>query len=151
MRAMNYAFMGLMLVIWFFIVTGCAGQVYPHGDIMNQILRMRNGYSGLTHRVCAEKNWLGDCKKWDIIEYQIRNKEGRMRFIDLGFVCSVGGRRYKLNPDLPEFVRYQTKTCFLCTPQTVIVERLDYTKPQKFIDAGTFCYSERVYPDGIDF
>ena len=148
-----------VLLIWCLFVlaicmafVGCASTPMPHNDLINQIVRMRPGYAGLTHRICAKKKWTGECTNWDLIEYQIRNQEGRMRFIDLGFICMVGGRRFKLDPNLPQFVRYGDVDHGWFSPKTTeIVETLSYKDVQKMVDAGTYCFSERVYPDGIPF
>lgn len=150
MRLSQYLF--CCVVFTLAALTGCSSTEYKHTDLVNQIVRFRPGYAGLTHRICSKKKWNGDCENWDIIEYSIRGQAGRMRFVELGFICIVGGRRFKIDPDWPQLARYGVKDNGWFQPKTrEIVETMDYKDVQKLVDAGTYCYSERTYPDGIPF
>lgn len=135
-----------------FIFASCA-TVYPHSALVDQIVAYRPNHSGLTHQVCSKYDWKQDCLNMDLIDYDMQDAATRKRFVDNGFVCSIGGRRFKIDPDNPRFVRYkQNKNCFLfiCTNgDTVINEWILASDTQKLLDGHTRCYSERTYPGGL--
>lgn len=133
-----------------FTLTGCAGQTYPHAPLFKQIVRMRPGHSGLTHQVCAERDWLGKCKKFDLLEYDLQNAEVRAQLSELEFICKVAGSRYKIDKDQPRLIRikYERK-CWLCKKEPVVEKAIMWNATNILLDSGTFCYSEKAYPDGL--
>lgn len=121
-----------------------------HKPLLEQIVRMRSGHKGITHQTCVELDWWGKCSKSTLLEYDLNDAQVRARFIALGFVCELGGRRYKIDPDAAQFVRYQRKRpCWLCKEETTKVEPVPFKETQKLLDAALVCYSERVYPSGL--
>lgn len=142
-----FAFVCLWLA---FLLTGCAGQVYPHAPLYEQIVRFRVGHKGPTHQVCLEKGWKGDCQKFDLIEYDLNSAAIRKGFVDLSFICKIAGSRYKIDLDQPRFVRFKReRKWFLAPEETVIEKEIPYSSTQFLINAATFCYSEKAYPDGV--
>lgn len=143
--------MWALLMLWFAIVlTGCAGQVNPHAPLFKQIVRMRLGHRGLTHQVCSEKNWIGQCQKMDLIEYDLSSAEIRKQFVELQFICKVGGSRYKIDPDQPRFVRFKRVREWFLAPEKLVVDaQIPITATDRLVNGGTFCYSEKAYPDGL--
>lgn len=133
------------------LLSACAGNpVAPHAPLFKQIVRMRVGHAGLTHQVCAEKNWLGACQKFDLIEYDLSSAAIRKGFVDFQFICMVAGSRYKIDPDQPRFVRFKTVQDWFLAPKRLVVDKeIPSSNSQLLINAGTFCYSEKAYPDGV--
>ena len=134
-----------------FVLTSCSGtQLNPHAPLFKQIVRMRVGHKGLTHQVCAEKDWVGRCQKFDLLEYDLNSAAIRKGFVDFQFICLIANSRYKIDLDQPRFVRFKRiRKWFLAPEETVIEKELPYSNTQFLINAGTFCYSEKAYPDGL--
>jgi hypothetical protein len=146
-------YIGLLtaLVVLLQTLSGCSG-VQARNPLVQQIIRMRPGHVGLTHQVCAERNWLGACQRMDVVEYRLDDEATRSKLVALGFRCRIAGWRYKIDPDAPAFVRYQriTEGSWLNKRErTVKVNRVDFAETQFLIDSATVCYSEQFYPDGI--
>lgn len=123
-----------------------------HKPLLEQIVRMRKGFpNGPTNRTCLELDWWGKCSHVDTVEYDFRDAAVRARFVELNFVCELGGRRYKIDPDAPQFVRYQRRRkCWLfCPEETLKVEPVPLSDTQRLLDGALTCYSERTYPSGI--
>lgn len=148
---------GLSLFVAFSMaLTGCSSikegwsGTREHKPLLEQIVRMRTGHKGLTHKTCVELDWWGKCSNSTLLEYDLNDAKVRARFIELGFVCELGGRRYKIDPDAPQFVRYRRKRpCWLCHEETTKVEPVPFKETQKLLDAALVCYSERTYPAGL--
>lgn len=141
-----------------FLTSGCASVKEgwsgkkEHKPLLEQIVRMRAGYpKGPTNRACLETDWWGKCSHVDTLEYDFYDAAVRARFVELNFVCELGGRRYKIDPDAPQFVRYQRKRkCWLfCPEETTKVEPVPLSDTQRLLDGALTCYSERSYPTGI--
>lgn len=134
-----------------YMLTGCAGgTLNPHAPLFKQIVRMRVGHAGLTHQICAEKNWVGQCQKFDLIEYDLNSAAIRKGFVDFQFICMIANSRYKIDLDQPRFVRFKRiRKWFLAPEETVVEKEIAYKDTQFLINAGTFCYSEKAYPEGI--
>lgn len=137
-------------------VVGCASVkqgwsgTYSHRPLLEQIVRMRPGYKGLTHQICAERDWFGECKRMDLVEYNLQDQKVRANFVALQFRCKIGGYRYKFYDGGPYFARYKRqKKCWLCKTETVIEKTIPMSNTQYLIDAGTYCWSEQAYPDGV--
>lgn len=132
-------------------LTACSStQLNPHAPLYKQIVRMRVGHKGLTHQICAEKDWLGRCQKFDLIEYDLNSAEIRKGFVDLQFICLIAGSRYKIDLDQPRFIRIKRyREWFLGPEKTVVEKQISYSNTQFLINGATFCYSEKAYPDGV--
>lgn len=127
-----------------------AGEVREHRPLLEQIVRMRPGHKGLTHQTCISFNYWGDCTASTLIEYDLADKATRQRFVENLFVCRIGGRRFKIDPDAPQFVRYQRKRpWFLAPEETKIIEAVPAAATQRLLDGRTECWSEKAYPSGI--
>lgn len=141
-----------------FLLSGCAtvkegfGGVYYHKPLLKQILRAREGFKGLTNRICAEKNWFGECTKYDIVAYDLEQKGVRDDLVALQFRCVIGGKRYKIDPVAPQFIRYRYPTeCFLgvwpCDRgELQKVSPISVTKTDYLISANAVCWSHKAYP-----
>lgn len=138
-------------LLWIAItLTSCAGQTYPHAPMFKQIIRMRAGHSGLTHQVCAEKDWMGRCQKFDLLEYDLSSADIRKQLVDLEFICKVAGSRFKIDRDAPRLIRIRwDKPCWLCKREPVVDKAILWSATPYLLNAGTFCYSEKAYPDGL--
>ena len=156
MEDISFFGMILLLVVIFFSTQGCASVktgwsgTKEHKPLLQQIVKMRTGYKGLTHKTCVEFDWFGQCEKKTVMEYDMNDAAVRARFVELNFVCDLGGRRYKIDPAAPQFVRYdRVKRCWFCEKKTEKTEPMPYSDTQKLLDGDLTCWSEREYPAGI--
>jgi hypothetical protein len=138
-------------IMIFFIGQGCVSQGSPRSEVSHQIMKPRDGYKGLTNQICLQYKFAGGCEKYDVVEYDLNDAKVRSDLISFGFVCKIAGRRFKIDPDQAGFARYEAKrACWLfCKKKVEIVERVPVSNYKYLIDAGTVCYSERVYTDGL--
>lgn len=152
--------MNLRGLVWLLIfgasLSSCAtlkegfGGKSASRPLLEQILRMRPGYQGLTHKTCVERNWFGECKKEEILEYRLEEKSVRETLVGLAFRCKIAGKRYKIDPVAPGFARYETRgETWFSEGEVVIVDRISVSKTQFLIDSATVCWSEKTYPNGI--
>jgi hypothetical protein len=144
--------LSLLMAVWALTaLDGCSSVIRSENPLLKQVLKYRPGHQGLTHHACTEIDGFGNCKSWVDSEKDPRDIEVRKQLIDLGFRCLIGGKRYKLDPDAPQYVRYKTSSdCWLfCKSHTDKVDPIPMDPAQRFIDSGTECYSEQAYPDGI--
>lgn len=153
---------GFLLVILFigaltYFLCACASikqgssGVFTHRPLIEQIIRPRTGHIGLTHKTCVQKNWFGECEKSEVVDYDLNDKAVRDRLINNAFRCKISGRRYKIHPDMPGFVRYESvRPCWLCSKETRLVEFMDVSQIQVLLDGATVCWSEKTYPNGLN-
>lgn len=144
------------LILAMLFLPGCAAVkegnsgTFTHRPLIEQILRMRPGHAGLTHQICAEKNWFGDCKRMDLIEYNLNDKAVRDRLIKMNFRCKIAGWRYKIHPNRAAFVRYQRiDGGWFGEDETKLVNVVDQSELQVLLDGATVCWSEVTYPSGL--
>lgn len=153
-EAMITMILCVALMFVFALLSSCANEEFGTNPLSKQIVRFRQGHKGPTHQVCSERNFWGTCLKHDDTEYDLTNIEVRRSFRTLGFICIVGGQpigksRFKIDDQTPQLVHLDvTNTCWLCNPQKVYTY-FSFEKPQFLIDAGTVCYSENSYPNGV--
>jgi hypothetical protein len=142
----NYVFVWILLIL-----TGCATTPNEHREFFKEVLSFRDGYKGLTNKICVDRRWDDKCLNWSISEYSLENPEVRKGLIDMSFVCKVAGRRFKIDPDQPGLARYkEDRPCWLCKKETTIVERISLKDNLPYlIAAATICYSQNFYTDGM--
>lgn len=140
----------LLAGIALMFLTSCASQQPGHIEFYKQIVRWREGHKGPTHQICAEKDWKGACQKWDLREYDLASAEVRKQFHDFQFICKVGASRYKIDPDQPRLVRYKRhRPCWLCKEEVVLEKAISYNSTAFLLAGGTYCYSEKAWPNGL--
>lgn len=138
------------------LLAGCStlkdgfGGEQSHKPLLEQILVMLPGHSGLVNQICRKRGWFGDCTDFSRAEYSLDDAEIRQNLVRLSFLCKVAGKHYRVNPDKAEFIRYERfRECWLCREKTEVVERIPFEKTQFLIDSKTTCWSEKTYPDGV--
>lgn len=137
---MKYWLLSLLL-----LNIGCATLPKPYvkHTLIDQILRPRPGYTGLTNSHCAL--WENDeCKKVEIEERQL-TPEFRIMANDFKFICNIGGRRFKICLDKEGFCRLEeVPSCLLCKTKTkeIFIPITDY---QYLLDANTKCFNKEKY------
>ena len=126
-------FAALLCFILLSAFVGCVSvpQSYPRGDLAHQILHVRTGL-GLSSRTVV-----------DVVRYDLADQGMRKQFGDLGFVCKLGGRRFEVCPDQPGFCRYTYSGFWPFRSQHV--EYVAQVEEQRLVQAGTVCFSKRVY------
>lgn len=112
---------------------------------MDQILRPRPGYTGLTNRAC--ESWYDDneCKKYVVKEYLLTDAEFRNTANKIGVICKVGGRRFKVCLDKPGFCRHTYTRDWFLAPKKKREEYIPMDPVKFHLDAGTRCFSEDRY------
>ena len=120
---------------------------------VDQILYVRPGYPGkLTNRACLKYD--GDqCVKPEVKEYDLADPQVRKDLNALGFVCNLGGKRYKICLDKPGYCRRDfNRKCFLgiCGKRYLVSEKyvLAVKRHEFLLDAQTKCFSEDSYSWG---
>lgn len=145
-------------LMFLLLLPGCStlrdgfGGEQEHKPLIEQILIMAPGHSGLVNQICKKRNWFGECDEESMsrMEYSLDDAETRGNLVKLSFLCRIAGKHYRVNPEAPEFIRYERyRPCWLCKEKTEIVERIPAEKVQFLLDSKTTCWSEKTYPDGV--
>lgn len=138
------------------ILAGCStlkqgfGGEQSHKPLMEQILVMLPGHAGLVNQICRTRGWWGDCTDWSRPEYSLDDADTRANLIKLSFRCKIAGKHYVVNPDKAEFIRYERfRPCWLCKEKTEVVDAIPFDKTEFLISAGTTCWSDKTYPEGV--
>lgn len=135
----------------FFLVflNGCASRPpeYSRPALASQILHPRPGYKGLTSSTCKYDD-KGKCVL-DIFDYDLNDKEVRKELRDLGFICRIQGRIYRIAQEIPGLIweKYD-QSCFLmfCGSRKVIDQDVILiSEYQRLLNAETVCYSWQKY------
>lgn len=132
------------------LLVGCVtSMVYAPHPLVEQILKPRAGYDGkLTNRTCGEYQ-NGKCVKESIATYNLEDADFRSSVNKFNFICSIGGRRFKICIDKPGFCRFTyEKSCFLgvfCKKGERLEEYLPVEKYRFLLDADTRCASKEIY------
>lgn len=127
------------------ILAGCASAppvVYPRNALVNEILRPRTGYKGLTNRACSKTDPKMGCVAYEVKDYLLDDLPTRKSLSDLVFVCNVAGKRYKVCPDKAGLCR---KHCEGFIFKSCEEDFLPITGYQFLIDSATKCASQAVY------
>jgi len=129
------------------LVNSCATeQTYPRNALVNQILKPRPGYTGLTNRACEVWDVKNICTTWVIKEY-ILDEPTRKTLSGLDFICNISGHRYKVCLDKEGFCRTSYYGCgFLNMKQCKKEEYLPVSNYQFLLDANTKCFNKYAYP-----
>lgn len=129
---------------------GCSvAPIYAPHPLVEQILKPREGYEGkLTNRTCGEYVD-GKCTKEAITTYDLGDASFREAVNKFDFLCSIGGRRFKICLDKPGFCRFTYKTsCFLgmfCKKGEKLEEYLPVEQYRFLLDADTRCANKGIY------
>lgn len=100
----------LISLISLIFITCSTDKIIKRVPLVNQRIAARPGYEGhLTNQYC-EKYKDDKCEKWNVIKYDLRDKVVRKELNDLRFACRIGGKRWRINIDKPEFIR-KTNVC----------------------------------------
>lgn len=130
-------------------ILGCASvDQYQKHSLVDQILKPREGFKGLTNRYCSE--YVDDeCKTWSVEERLFEDREFQETANKLNFLCNVGGKRYKIckesEGDKPGLCRVSYESCFLCKPKK-IVQWIDAKAYKFLLDSNVKCKSNTTYP-----
>ena len=138
---------------------GCpipAPKVWPENALINQILRVRSGHpSSLTNGRCVSykqnektKHW--ECEDFRINTHSLADQAVRERLNELGFICSIGKKRFKVCMDKPGFCRFKTKSTWLGLKKELILEEyIDAAERHQYLlDAATKCVSSKILKEG---
>lgn len=121
--------------------------MYPKLALVDQILKPREGFSGLTHRTCASLDEKNQCV-WQIEEHKLDEPAFRTAANALNFICNIGGRRFKVCLDKAGFCRMQSVSCGWFCHKTVEAEFIPVTNYKFLLDANTRCFNKNTYPFG---
>ena len=80
-----------------------------------------------------------------IKEYLLTDATFRKTANDLGFICNIGNKRYKICPDQPGFCRTWYKNRFIIKDKKM-VDYIPADNYQFLLDAGTRCFQKDKYP-----
>lgn len=149
-ESLIFLFIVAAVALLFSIVFTSCSTSEIHSPTLQQIIRPRDGYDGLTNRVCLKYSPFGSCKQFDDTNYDLKDHAVRKMLVDFSFRCSIAGRRFKIHPDKASFARYEeVDSCWLCRKKTIITEEIPMEGNIDYlIKADTYCWSERTYPNG---
>lgn len=132
-------------------VVGCttAPVIYPEHPLVDQILKVRAGHDGkLTNRTVPAPDAQGLVVPI-IKDYPLDDPEFRKTVNELGFICNIGGKRFKICTDKPGFCRFShAKKCFLgllCRDGELLEEYLPVEKYGFLLDANARCAKREKY------
>lgn len=97
-------------VLFMVLLSGvsCSVTPTPQHELSDQILKPRRGYDGkLTNRACLEYDGK-ECKKDNVISYDLSDSKFRETANKLDFICNIGGKRFKICMDQAAFCRKST-------------------------------------------
>lgn len=129
----------LFFSFWFSPLFFSSCSSLDHGSLIEQELRFRPGYSGLTHSN-------GDGIGQKILIYDFHKEEDIKRLRDVRLICKVGERRFYVCSDKAALCSNldEIKT-FLGIPYTTkLVTEILYVPEdiQTLIDANTYCAAQ---------
>lgn len=134
-----------LLFSCFALLSLSACSSLDHGPLIEQELRFRPGYDGLTHSTCLE--FLdGGCISQDLIVYNFHVEEDLKRLRDVKLICKVGDRRFYVCPDKAALCsNFEEIKTFLGIPYTtkLVTEILYVPEDMKtLLDANTYCAAQ---------
>lgn len=140
-----------LTVFGLLMLAACAGvpDFVPRHVFIDQILTPRRGMVGLTNRACSGADEKGACKGFDIVEYKLDDEQTRKDFNTLGFICNIGGRRFKVCMDKPGFCRISYKkkcTLGIVCHTKLLEEYLPVADYEFLLKAKTRCFQKDTYP-----
>lgn len=119
-----------------------APKVYPRHELVEQILKPRPGYKGLTNRVCSSVNDKKECV-YTVTDYDLFDVNFRKNANTFNFTCNIGGKRYKVCQDKPGFCHFTYKG--LWPFRKKIEDYLPITNYDFLLSAKTVCANEKLY------
>lgn len=131
------------IIILLTLFIGCSTrEPLPPNPLYNQILKVRNGHDGLTNSYC-EKYKGNKCESLKIVTYSLKDPKMRYRLgVELGFICYIAGKRYKVCYDKEGFCRFTYERSNLVFKK--LVEKYIPLHPLEYhIQANTKCYSNK--------
>ncbi len=137
----------LLLSFPLLLLSGCATSPpsYPQHPLVDQILRPRPGYTGLTNSFCTRFED-DECKELVVQDHPL-TPEFRKQLNDFKFICNVAGRRFKICIEKEGLCRYEIekRDCFLCRDRVkqVFIPITDY---QYLLNANAKCFNRERYP-----
>lgn len=146
---------GVTLVL---LLAACATPmpVYDQYDLLHQILTPRKGYEGrLVNRACSRRGDNGNCDKWSVKEYDLKDSNVRNILIKNDFDCVIGCKLYQICEHVAGLCHQEFKKtgCFLgfigCKKE-IKTDIISIDKYQYLIDSGTECASGKIY-DVLNF
>jgi len=116
-----------------------------HGPLIEQELRFRPGYEGLTHTTCWEF-FDGSCIEQSVLYYDFKNPEHLKRLRDIRLICKVGDRRFYICEDKAALCsNFEELKTFLGVPYSHELQSEVLYIPedlQTLIDANTYCAAQ---------
>lgn len=141
-------FKSLLLLLLLPLINCGSPEIYPQGELADQILVARHGHEGsLTNQTCLAYDH-DKCVKESLITYDLSNQSFRDTARRLQFVCKMGGKEYKICPDKPGFCRttdpcnWFSSTFQGCEKQ---IEYVPASPTQLLIDGRIRCFSRSKY------
>lgn len=139
---MKYVFTLLLLA-------ACASEFhYNRNQLVEQVLTARPGKPVLSNSAFVK----GEKDVWhnEIVEYDLADEKLRTNMFAMHFVCSIGGKRYKVCADKPGFCRVSYQGGFFSKKK--VEEYIPIKEQYDFIvQARTTCFSElKRELDGMD-
>lgn len=119
---------------------------YPRNALVDQILRFRTGFTGLTNRACGQYNEKNECTRYDVLNHDLEDGAVRRYLIELGFVCKVAGKRFKICREDAALCRMRREGLFGSSKK---IEKVYVkTRHQFLIQASAKCFSTARYSFG---
>ena len=140
-----------MLVLVQFLSSCSTSKIekYPRSNLVNQILKFRDGYDGLTNRACDKWSEDGQCIEFKVINYDLLDLETRRMLRDLKFICKIAGERFKIKLEQAVFERDDFYKCGFLKLKTCVDKKIiNVTEKDLLKNAGTKCFSMSSYDFG---
>lgn len=122
---------------------------YPRHRLNEQILMVRPGHPGLTNNACEAWDEKGACTTFVVKDYLLTDQTFRNTVNDLGFMCVLGNRVFRVCRDKPGFCRvtYEKKCQAVVFCKRERHEEFIPMEPLQYhLDAATHCFSDDEYP-----
>lgn len=140
------SFSFFLFLFWLFAFCLVISCITPlHDALLDQELRARPGYLGLTNAVC--KRFLGgSCLDQDITLYSFQDEATLKRLRAIRLVCKVGEKRFHVCGDKPALCSntYESKSFLGVEYTTKIVTEILYIPEdlQTLIDTKAYCAAQ---------
>ena len=138
----------LLLFLAVLSATGCKSVPveYNRHPLVEQILRFDPNYPGLlVNKVWRTKDGVAN---FDVLKYDLSDRELRLRLREMKFICNVNGKPYRIAQEQPGLIHESyKKSCFLFICQDPKLESVHVILKDDpiLIDTATYCHSLEQY------
>ena len=143
MKLNCFSFLFYSLLCFVFLAISCTSLT--HDPLIDQELRARPGFAGLTNTTCRSI-FFGVCSHQDVLVYSFGDEATLKRLRAVKLICKVGEKRFHICGDKPALCSnsYEAKSFLGVAYTTKIVTEILYIPEDldTLIDAKAYCAAQ---------